>query len=294
MRLLSGSFRPVTALILRPLMAVMLACTLAGCDTLSSLNPFGDDEPYKPEIKAAQPAEVLYNQGLALLNDSSFEAAAKRFGKLDREYPFSTWSKKALLMQTYAYYNARNYDETAIAGKRFMGLYPASEDAAYVAYMMANAYYNQIPDVARDQDRAEKALNSFREIVERWPKSEYANDARFKITVVQDQLAGREMEIGRYYLKRHNYTAAINRFRAVVSQYQRTNQTEEALARLAEAYLALGISNEAQTAAAVLGHNYPDSKWYHDTYALLQTKGLEPRESADSWMSKLFKSVGLG
>ena len=223
-----------------------------------------------------------------------FVAAAKRFGKLDREYPFSTWSKKALLMQTYAYYNARNYDETAIAGKRFMGLYPASEDAAYVAYMMANAYYNQIPDVARDQDRAEKALNAFREIVERWPKSEYATDARFKVTVVQDQLAGREMDIGRYYLKRHNYTAAINRFRTVVSQYQRTNQTEEALARLAEAYMALGIVNEAQMAAAVLGHNFPDSKWYQDTYSLLQSKGVEPRESTDSWMSKIFKTVGLG
>lgn len=294
MRRLYGFSLPSFAQIVRPLAALALAASLAGCDTISSLNPFGDDEPYKPEIKAAQPAELLYNQGLALLNESSFEAAAKRFAKLDREYPFSTWSKKALLMQTYAHYNARNYDETAIAGKRFMGLYPTSEDAAYVAYMMANAYYNQIPDVARDQDRAEKALNAFREIVERWPKSEYATDARFKITVVQDQLAGREMEIGRFYLKRHNYTAAINRFRAVVSQYQRTNQTEEALARLAEAYLALGIANEAQMAGAVLGHNYPDSKWYHDTFALLQTKGLEPRESADSWMSKIFKTVGLG
>ena len=294
MRRFSGFSLPSFAQIMRPLAALALAASLAGCDTISSLNPFGDDEPYKPEIKAAQPAELLYNQGLALLNESSFESAAKRFAKLDREYPFSTWSKKALLMQTYAYYNARNYDETAIAGKRYMGLYPASEDAAYVAYMMANAYYNQIPDVARDQDRAEKALNAFREIVERWPKSEYATDARFKVTVVQDQLAGREMDIGRYYLKRHNYTAAINRFRTVVSQYQRTNQTEEALARLAEAYLALGIANEAQMAGAVLGHNYPDSKWYHDTFALLQTKGLEPRESADSWMSKIFKTVGLG
>ena len=294
MRFLNGCSLPSFAQIMRPLMALALATSLAGCDTISSLNPFGDDEPYKPEIKPAQPAEVLYNQGLALLNESSFEGAAKRFAKLDREYPFSTWSRKALLMQTYAYYNARNYDETAIAGKRYMGLYPASEDAAYVAYMMANAYYNQIPDVARDQDRAEKALNAFREIVERWPKSEYATDARFKITVVQDQLAGREMDIGRYYLKRHNYTAAINRFRAVVSQYQRTNQTEEALARLAEAYMALGIVNEAQMAAAVLGHNYPDSKWYQDTYSLLQSKGLEPRESTDSWMSKIFKTVGLG
>ena len=294
MRFLNGFSLPSFAQIIRPLMALALATSLAGCDTISSLNPFGDDEPYKPEIKPAQPAEVLYNQGLALLNESSFEGAAKRFAKLDREYPFSTWSRKALLMQTYAYYNARNYDETAIAGKRYMGLYPASEDAAYVAYMMANAYYNQIPDVARDQDRAEKALNAFREIVERWPKSEYATDARFKITVVQDQLAGREMDIGRYYLKRHNYTAAINRFRAVVSQYQRTNQTEEALARLAEAYMALGIVNEAQMAAAVLGHNYPDSKWYQDTYSLLQSKGLEPRESTDSWMSKIFKTVGLG
>ena len=160
--------------------------------------------------------------------------------------------------------------------------------------MVANSYYNQIPDTARDQDRADKALMAFREVVERWPKSEYVEDSRYKITVVQDQLAGREMDIARFYLKKRNYTAAINRFRAVVSNYQRTNQTEEALARLAEAYLALGIVNEAQTAAAVLGHNYPDSVWYKDTYTLLQTKGLEPRESTDSWMSKAFKSVGLG
>lgn len=289
-----GSRHRLSSRLIVPFTAVMMAISVAGCDTLSSLNPFGDDEPYKPEIKPAVPAEVLYNQGLAFMNESSFDSAAKRFGKVDREYPFSTWAKKALIMQTFAYYNARNYDEAAITGKRFLNLYPASDDAAYAAYMVANSYYNQIPDTARDQDRADRALLAFREVVERWPKSEYVEDSRFKITVVQDQLAGREMDIARFYLKKRNYTAAINRFRAIISNYQRTNQTEEALARLAEAYLALGIVNEAQTAAAVLGHNYPDSVWYKDTYDLLQNKGLEPRESTDSWISKLFKGVGLG
>jgi outer membrane protein assembly factor BamD len=294
LRFKPGSQHRLSSRFIVPLVAVMLAVSVAGCDTISSLNPFGDDEVYKPEIKPAVPAEVMYNQGLAFLSENSFDSAAKRFAKVDREYPFSTWSKKALIMQTFAHYNARNYDEAAITGKRFLGLYPASDDAAYAAYMVANSYYNQIPDTARDQDRADKALMAFREVVERWPKSEYVEDSRYKITVVQDQLAGREMDIARFYLEKRNYTAAINRFRAVVSNYQRTNQTEEALARLAEAYLALGIVNEAQTAAAVLGHNYPDSVWYKDTYNLLQTKGLEPRESTDSWMSKAFKSVGLG
>jgi len=277
-----------------PLTALVLAFPLAACDTVSSLNPFSKDEPYKPEIVPTVAAEVLYNQGLALVEKNDFGGAAKKFADLDRQYPFSSWSKRALIMQTYANYTGRNYDETITAGKRYLGLYPASDDAAYAAYMVANAYYNQIPDITRDQERSEKALLAMREVVERWPKSEYAPDAKFKLQVIRDQLAGREMEVGRFYLKKRNYTAAINRFRIVVANYQTTNQIEEALARLTEAYLALGIVNEAQTAAAVLGHNFPDSQWYKDSFKLLQSRGMEPRESTDSWISKAMKSVGLG
>lgn len=277
-----------------PLLVLALAFPLAACESVSSLNPFAKEAPYKPEIVPTVAAELLYNQGLALIEGRDFDGAAQKFADLDRQYPFSSWSKRALIMQTFANYTARNYDETIASGKRYLGLYPASDDAAYAAYMVANAYYNQIPDITRDQERSEKALLAMREVVERWPKSEYASDARAKLQVIRDQLAGREMEVGRYYLQRRNYTAAINRFRTVVSQYQTTNQIEEALARLTEAYMALGIVNEAQTAAAVLGHNFPEGSWYRDSYKLLQSRGLEPRESGGSWISKAMKTFRLG
>ena len=277
-----------------PLLVLALAFPLAACESVSSLNPFAKETPYKPEIVPTVAAELLYNQGLALIEGRDFDGAAQKFADLDRQYPFSSWSKRALIMQTFANYTARNYDETIASEKRYLGLYPASDDAAYSAYMVANAYYNQIPDITRDQERSEKALLAMREVVERWPKSEYASDARAKLQVIRDQLAGREMEVGRYYLQRRNYTAAINRFRTVVSQYQTTNQIEEALARLTEAYMALGIVNEAQTAAAVLGHNFPEGSWYRDSYKLLQSRGLEPRESGGSWISKAMKTFRLG
>lgn len=267
---------------------------LGACDTVQSLNPFDKAEVYKPEVKETIPAEQLYNEGLAFVDKKEYEGAAKRFNELDKQYPFSTWSQRALVMQTFANFEARNYDEAIATGKRYLGLHPASQDAAYVAYLVANSYYNQIPDTSRDQERSEKALLSFQELVQRWPNSEYATDAKFKINVVKDQLAGREMQVGRYYLKKNNFPAAINRFRIVVAQFQTTNQIEEALARLTEAYLALGVIGEAETAAAVLGHNFPDSPWYKDAYQLLQSRGLSPRESGDSWITKAFKSVGLG
>jgi len=163
---------------------------------------------------------------------------------------------------------------------------------------MASSYYNQIPDVTRDQEQTERAVVALQELIDRYPKSEYVADARYKIQVTKDQLAGKEMEVGRFYLQRRNYTAAINRFRDVVSKYQTTRHVEEALMRLSEAYMALGIVNEAQTAAAVLGHNFPGSQWYKDSYTLLRSGGLEPREDAGSWISRAFKgvtrTVGLG
>ncbi len=285
---------PNRSRVVRLAILLVAAFPMAACDTIAGLNPFDKQEPYKPEIVPTVPAETLYNEGLAYMQKDDYESASKRFASLDRQYPFSTWAKKALILQTYSNYTARQYDDAIANGRRFLALNPASPDAAYAAYMVAMSYYNQIPDVTRDQERAEKALVALQEVVQRWPNSEYAPDARFKLNVVKDQLAGKEMAVGRFYLEKRNYTAAINRFRNVVSQDQTTNQIEEALARLAEAYLALGIVNEAQTAGAVLGHNFPDSEWYKSTYALLQSKGLEPRENQGSWISKAFKSVGLG
>ncbi len=285
---------PVRTRAIRVLAALALLAPLAACDTISSMNPFDKNETYKPEIIPEVPAEQLYNEGLGYLAKNDYESAAKRFASLDRQYPFSSWAKKALILQTFANFSNRQYDDAIANGKRFLALNPTSPDAAYAAYLVAMSYYNQIPDISRDQERSEKALVALQEVVTRWPKSEYYEDAKFKMNVVRDQLAGREMTIGRYYLDRRNYTAAINRFRNVVSQYQTTNQIEEALARLTEAYLALGVVPEAETAAAVLGHNFPDSSWYKDTYKLMQSKGLEPRENEGSWISKAFKSVGLG
>jgi outer membrane protein assembly factor BamD len=283
---------------LRRLVVAGFGClALAGCDTIgdsiSSINPFDKPEVYKPEIRPDVPADKLYNEGLAYLQKNEYDGASKKFADLDRQYPFSLWSKKALILQTYSNYTGRNYDAAIISGKRYLSLYPSSQDAAYAAYMVGMSYYNQIPDVSRDQERSEKALLALNEVVTRWPKSEYAEDAKFKINVARDQLAGREMTIGRYYLNRRNYPAAINRFKTVVGTYQTTNQVEEALARLAEAYMAIGVISEAETAAAVLGHNFPDSQWYKDTYKLLQSRGLEPRENKESWISKVFSSVGV-
>ncbi len=273
-----------------------LAAPLAACDTVSGFDPLAMFSK-KEEIAPDQPAEVLFNDGLARLNRKNYSASIKKFNELDKQYPYSQWSKKSLLLTTYANYEAGDWADAINAGTRYVQLYPATSDAPYAQYMVAMSHYNQIPDVQRDQERTEKALNAFDELLRKWPNSEYTADARQRVQVTRDQLAGKEMDIGRQYLLKRNYTGGINRFRIVLIKYQTTRHTEEALARLAEAYMALGIINEAQTAGAVLGHNYPDSQWYKDTYKLLQSGGLEPRESSDSWISKAFsgvsKTVGL-
>jgi outer membrane protein assembly factor BamD len=218
---------------------------LTGCDTLSALNPFGGGEKYRMEIVPEVPAEQLYNQGLARLQNRDFEGAAKKFGDLDKQYPYSEWSRKALIMTTYSNFEGGAFPEAVNNAKRYLQLHPASKDAAYAQYLMAMSYYNQVPDVTRDQEQTERAVVALQELIDRYPKSEYVQDARHKIQVTRDQLAGKEMEVGRYYLQRRNYTAAINRFRDVVAKYQTTRHVEEALMRLAEAYMALGIVGEA-------------------------------------------------
>ena len=268
-----------------------LAAPLAACSTFDSINPFGGGEKYETKILPDVPAETLYNQGLGRLEKRDSPGAVKKFSAVEKQYPFTPWSKKALLMTTYAQYSSQEYDDAIGSANRFATLYPSDPDAAYAYYLAGNSYYDQIPDISRDQERAEKALVLFTALVEKFPKSEYVPDAKFKMQVTRDQLAGKEMSVGRFYLQRHNYTAAINRFREVLAKYQTTRHTEEALERLTEAYMGLGITNEAQTAAAVLGHNFPDGQWYKDAFALLQSGGLEPRESEDSWISKTFRKI---
>lgn len=239
------------------------------------------------------PAEQLYNQGLGLMQAGGLADAAKKFEQLDRLYPYSEYSRKALVNSAFAYYSNGKYQEAINSARRFLTLYPGSPDAAYALYIIGQSYYRQIPDVTRDQELTGKALDAYQELVNRFPDSEYSDDARAKIATIRDQLAGKEMEIGRYYLARHDYIAAINRFRDVVTNYQTTRQTEEALARLVEAYYALGVIPEAQTAAAVLGHNFPDSSWYKNSYELLKTGGYSPVENTGSWISQAFKNFKL-
>ena len=264
----------------RKLWLLAALATLAACGKTAVGTPdaFEDDRP----------AGQLYNQGLAYLNAGKLSDASKSFDEVDRQHPYSEDARKALIMSAFASYKAGKFDDTIATANRYLSLYPGSPDAAYAQYLIGQCYFKQIPDVTRDQEATKKAIAAMDNIVNNYPDSEYAVDAKQKASIARDQLAGKEMQVGRYYLERREYIAAINRFKVVVTDYQATRHVEEALERLAEANMALGLTDEAQTAAAILGHNFPNSPWYQDAYKLLQTGGLEPRENTGSWLSKLF------
>ena len=276
-----ASRHPLVQLALLAVVAVQLgACSL-----------FGDKDTLPPD----EPADKLYNEGLFMLNEKKqVRDAAKKFEEVDRQHPYSEWARKSLIMSAYANYEAGQYDDSISAAKRYISLHPGSPDAAYAQYLIGASYYDQIPDAQRDQDRTEKAIAQLNEVVRKFPNTEYAVAARKKMDFARDQLAAREMIVGRYYMDNRDYTGAINRFKVVVTQYQTTRHVEEALMRLTEAYMSLGIVQEAQTSAAVLGHNFPDSQWYKEAYTLVKSGGLEPRENKGSWISQAFKKVGLG
>ena len=292
----STSSPRLTSKLVRLVAGALIALSVAGCETLSSLNPFEEKGP-KSDIGKDEKADVLFNDGLARLDAKDYGQASKKFVELDKQYPYSQWSRKALLLATYSAFEGGDYSEAISQGRRYVQLYPASSDTPYAQYLVGMSYHNQILDITRDQERAEKALATMEDLVRKWPTSEYAKDARERIRVSQDQLAGKEMDIGRFYLTKRNYTGAINRFREVLVKYQSTRHVEEALSRITEAYMGLGIVGEAQTAAAVLGHNFPDSQWYKDAFTLLESKGAAPREDSASWISKTFRGftrvVGL-
>jgi outer membrane protein assembly factor BamD len=283
------------SLVARLAAVLAIGAPLAACGSfdIDDYNPFASAK-YKMKIEPDVPATEVYDQGLARLAKGDGSGAAKKFTDLSKNYPYSDWSKKGLLMTAYSQFQAGEYDNAEQSAEKFVKLYPDSPDAAYALYLGASSYYSQIPDISRDQERAEKALDLFTQVVTKYPNSEYVNDSKFKIQVTRDQLAGKEMSVGRFYLNRRNYVAAINRFRNVLSKYQTTRHSEEALYRLTEAYLGLGVTNEAQTAAAVLGHNYPDGQWYKDAYSLLKGGGLEPNEDKSSWISKIYHTVVPG
>jgi outer membrane protein assembly factor BamD len=277
---LGSGARVITRLAAATLVALSLgACSLFDKDT----------------VIPDEPADKLYNEGLYLLNSKKDpKAAAKKFEEVDRQHPYSDWARKSLIMAAFAYYDAGAYDDCINSARRYVTLHPGSPDAAYAQFLIGSSYFDQIPEISRDQERTEKAVQTLEEVARKYPDSEYAVAAKRKIEIARDQLAGKEMDIGRQLLNSRNYAGAINRFKVVVTRFQRTRHVEEALLRLTEAYMALGIVEEAQTSAAVLGHNFPDSRWYKDAYALMQSRGLQPNENKGSWISQAFKKFGLG
>ncbi len=292
----------ITALRPRAAAALLAAAVLAGCSggmpSISEYLTGSSHDAVSPGMDKAgddvRPIAELYNKGLESMKKREYRTAVKKFAEVERQHPYSKWATKAILMQAYAQYQRNKYDEAIAAAKRFITLHPGHKDTPYAYYLIALSDYERIRDVKRDPTSTRKALAALEEVARRYPDTPYARDAKRKAVLARDHLAGKEMEVGRYYLKRKNYLAAINRFRTVITEYQTSTQTPEALYRLVEAYLSLGVRSEAQTAAAVLGYNYPSSQWYKDAYALLTGQGLSPSENKGSWISRAFRSLVRG
>jgi outer membrane protein assembly factor BamD len=290
--------RSRTAIIL-----TLAALALAGCSSGSFLSNVmggsdsaglgastGRNGTVSPDLGQSDDSAVagLYNGGLSDLQSGSYKAANKKFAEVERKHPYSKWATQAILMQAFASYQNNAYDDAIVSGKRFIALHPGHKDTGYAYYLVAISEFEQIADVRRDQSRTERAVEALDEVARRFPDTQYAGDATQKAAVARDQLAAKEMEVGRYYLKKGSYLAGINRFKKVVTDYQTSSQTPEALYRLSEGYMALGVVSEAQTAAAILGHNYPNSEWYKDAYTLVSSDGKAPVASESSWLSKVF------
>ena len=248
--------------------AAMCALALAAC---------AGNKKNKPRLAYEErPVELLYATGADRLDRRQWNQAVGYFQEVERQHPYSEWSRRSILMQAYAHYQGNDYAEAVADADRFMTLYPGNPTAAYAHYIKAICYFEQIVDVNRDQAATGQALESLRDVVQRYPRTEYAADARLKIDMVNDQLAGKEMTIGRWYLHQGDTLAAASRFKTVIDRYQTTTHTPEALYRLVEAYLTLGLLDEARKNGAVLGFNYPGDPWYGDAYRLLTSKGLKP------------------
>lgn len=222
----------------------------------------------EPEY-ADRPVDDLYNEAMNNMDKREFKQAAKLFDEVERQHPYSTWAVRSQVMAAYAHYEANEYDDCVLSADRFIELNPAHSDVAYAYYLKGLCYYERISSVDRDQEMTELARRTFDELIARYPESPYSRDARIKRDLTIDHLAGKEMDIGRYYLRQKFYLAAINRFKSVVDRYQTTTHVPEALLRLTEAYTALGLKDEARKTASVLGHNFPDSEWYADAYGLI-------------------------
>ncbi len=270
------------------LTALVTACASSGRPTTGGF--FNQREVPLENFTAQQ----IFERGEFELEQNDLSEAAFYFSEIERLYPYSDWARRALIMQAFAYHRDRDYPNSRSSAQRFIDFYPDDEDAAYAQYLLALSYYDQIDEIGRDQGLTFQALQSLREVIERYPDSEYAKSAILKFDLAFDHLAAKEMEIGRFYLRRDNFAAAINRFRVVVEDFQTTTHTPEALHRLVEAYLSLGLIEEAQTAGAILGYNYQSTEWYEESYKLLTGRGLEMRASGNNWLAKIYRQMIKG
>ena len=267
----------------------ILLVTLLSAGFLAGCAKDNDDIDLNAYVDTIEPADVLYNQGLANMNAGRLKEASKKFDAVDRQHPYSEFARKANVLAAFTSYKQGRFDDAIQAARRFTTLYPTHEDASYAQYIIGISYFSQMPVITRDQRDTRLAIQNFNELIERYPDSIYVEDAKNRRRIAIDQLAGKEMQIGRYYLERREYAAALTRFRTVLEDYSNTRHVEESLARLTETYLAMGLVTEAQTAGAILGNNFPDSEWYQASYKLLQSGGLEPRENTGSWISRRFR-----
>jgi len=258
-------------------LAAALALSVAACGTDS------DELAY-----TERPVEQLYREAVSLLEEQDYDAAADAFNEVERQHPYSVWATKAQLMAAYSHYEDNDYDEAVIALDRFIQLHPGHRDIAYAYYLKAISFYEQIVDVRRDQAITQLATESLREVINRFPDTKYARDARFKIDLARDHMAGKEMSVGRFYLREKHYLAALNRFKRVVEQYDQTTHVAEALYRIVEINTILGIAPEAQKVAAVLGYNYPGSDWYVDAYQLVTGERIRDPGEETRWYDRLF------
>ena len=274
-------------LLVMALGTAVAGCSLLGLDKDDASNDLNKDAAQYNE----RPVEQIYGDAWAQINKNEWENAAKQFDEVDRQHPYSVWARRAMLMSAFCSYQANKYSDAVSTADQYISLHPGSHEVAYAFYLKAISLYEQIVDVNRDQANTAGALVALQDVVQRFPDTEYARDATLKIDLTQDHLAGKEMAVGRYYLTRGDYIGAINRFRVVIEQYQTTPQIAESLERLTEAYYSLGLNSEAQTAAAVLGANYPGSEWYTDSYNLLKGRNLKPVEDKGSWISQAFHRV---
>lgn len=284
-----------TGRVTRIIAAVLIVSTIAACGGNRNAGRIGGSFFNPQEIPLeTYTAEQIFERGEFELNRNQPGEAAFYFSEIERLYPYSEWAQRSLIMQAFAYHRDKDYPNSRSASQRFIDFYPDDEDAAYAQYLLALSYYDQIDEVGRDQGLTFQALQSLRTVIETYPESEYATAAILKFDLAFDHLAGKEMEIGRYYLRRDHYTAAINRFRVVVEDFQTTTHTAEALHRLVEAYLSLGLNTEAQTAGAILGHNFRSTDWYEDSYRLLTGQGLEPAFFKDNWLGAIYRQTIKG